>query len=95
MPGYPVQKTEVKFIPAEAIDDALLMQLQTGDYLGIYSPLPGLDVSHTGILIKKDGKVFLRHASSRTAVDRVVDDELLSYLGGKKGLIVYRPLAGK
>ena len=90
LPGYPVKKREVAFIPPESVDKSVLARLRSGDYVGIYSPLPGLDVSHCGIVVKRQGKVFLRHASSR--LKKVTDEELIHYLGGKKGLIVYRPV---
>lgn len=89
LPGYPVKKQVIAFILPEAIDAVLLSRLQSGDYIGIYSPLPGLDVSHTGIIIKKGGGTFLRHAAQQ----QVIDEALLPYLGGKKGLVIYRPVA--
>ncbi len=92
LPGYPVKEREIACIPAEAVDGSVLARLQSGDYVGICSPLPGLDVSHVGIVVKKEGKVFLRHASSRSELRKVVDQELGAYLGGKKGLVVYRPV---
>ena len=92
LPGYPVKKREIACIPAEAVDASVLARLQSGDYVGIYSPVPGLDVSHVGIVVKRGGQVFLRHASSRSDLRKVVDQELASYLGGKKGLVVYRPV---
>jgi len=92
LPGYPVKKREVVFILPEAVNESLLARLQSGDYVGIYSFEPGLDVSHSGIVVKKSGKVFLRHASSRLFIEKVVDEELLPYLGGTKGLIIYRPI---
>jgi hypothetical protein len=92
LPGYPVKKRELTFIPPEAFNRAVLDRLHSGDYVGIYSPDPGLDVSHSGIVIKQTGKVFLRHASSSRPLAQVVDEELLSYLSGKKGLIIYRPI---
>ena len=92
LPGYPVKKREIAYIPPEAVDETVHARLQSGDYVGIYSTLPGLDVSHVGIVVKKGGKVFLRHASSRSDLRKVVDQELTSYLGGKKGLVVYRPV---
>jgi hypothetical protein len=95
LPGYPIRRQTVAFIPAEAIDEAMLARLQSGDYIGIYSPHPGLDVSHTGIVIKKEGTLFLRHASSKRWYQKVRDEELLPYLAGKKGLIIYRPVAVK
>ncbi len=92
LPGYPVKKREIACIPPEAVDASVLARLQSGDYVGIYSPLPGLDVSHVGIVVKGGGQVFLSHASSRPELQKVVDQELVSYLGGKKGLVVYRPV---
>jgi hypothetical protein len=90
LPGYPVNKRELAYIPPEAVDASVLARLRSGDYVGIYSPLPGLDVSHTGIVVNREGKVFLRHASSKSHLKKVADEELISYLGGKKGLVVYR-----
>ncbi|MDX2480702.1 MAG: DUF1460 domain-containing protein [Desulfuromusa sp.] len=92
LPGYPVKKRGIVFILPEAVNESLLTRLRSGDYVGIYSLDPGLDVSHSGIVVKKAGKVFLRHASSRLFLKKVVDEELLSYLAGKNGLIVYRPV---
>ncbi len=91
LPGYPIRKQVIAFIPGEEINTAILSRLHTGDYLGIYSSNPGLDVSHTGIVIKKGATVFLRHASSKWLRKRVRDVELLPYLAGRKGLIIYRP----
>jgi hypothetical protein len=54
--------------------------------------MSGLDVTHVGIVIRRNGKIFLRHASSKKSVRKVVDVELLDYLGGEKGLVILRPL---
>jgi hypothetical protein len=64
----------------------------SGDFVGIYTDKEGLDVSHTGIIIKKDGKVFLRHASSKEKNQKVVDENLSEYMKNKPGLVVYRPV---
>jgi hypothetical protein len=95
LPGYPVKKREIAYIPPEAVDESVIARLRSGDYVGIYSPRPGLDVSHCGIVVKREGEVFLRHASSTSRLKKVVDEELTSYLGGKKGLVVYRPVEAK
>lgn len=92
LPGYPTKKKGVTFIPAEALNLSLFSRLRSGDYIGIYSPSPGLDVSHTGIIVKQGEKIIFRHASSRDSLRKVVDEELASYLGGKKGIIVYRAI---
>lgn len=91
LPGIPVKERTIHYIPSESIDDGVIGRLKTGDYIGIYTDKDGLDVSHTGILIKKGEKVYLRHASSRTDNRSVVDEELLAYMHGKPGLVVLRP----
>lgn len=91
LPGIPVKQREIKYIPSPNIDDELLRRLKTGDYVGIYSDIQGLDVSHTGIIVKKGDKVYLRHASSREANRKVVDEDLITYMSNKPGLVVFRP----
>jgi Protein of unknown function (DUF1460) len=89
--GLPARPLVLRYLPTDALDEATLAQLQTGDYVGIVSPLPGLDVSHTGLLIRRDGLLYLRHASSRPETAQVLDQPLLPYLQGKPGLLVLRP----
>lgn len=92
LPGIPVINRTVYYIPSDALDSAVLNKLITGDFVGIYTDKEGLDVSHTGIIIKKDGKVFLRHASSKEKNQKVVDENLSEYMKNKPGLVVYRPV---
>lgn len=87
--GIEVQKREIKYIPAGWIDELVINRLETGDYIGLYSELPGLDVSHVGIAIKYKRMIYLRHASSQKK--KVVDEDLKGYLSGKPGIIVFRP----
>jgi hypothetical protein len=91
LPGIPVKERTVHYIPSQSIDDKVIGRLKTGDYIGIYTDKVGLDVSHTGIVIRKADKVYLRHASSRKDNRRVVDEELLAYMLDKPGLVVLRP----
>lgn len=90
LPEIPVVRREITYIPTDKIDKEVLSALQDGDYVGIYSDLDGLDVSHTGLIVKYEDGIWLRHASSHASVKRVVDVDLLSYLHGKPGLLVYR-----
>lgn len=90
LPELPVVPREINYIPVAEIDRQVLSALQPGDYLGLYSHHAGLDVSHTGVLVKDGERFLLRHASSRMGVRRVVDVDLLEYLQGKPGLVVYR-----
>ena len=81
----PTVKRDIYYIAPNDID---ISKLQTGDYVGIYTKLPDLDVTHTGIIIKKDNLVYIRHASSKKK--KVIDDLLQNYISSKIGIIVYR-----
>ena len=90
LPGIPVVRRAIAYLPTAALDREALSALRPGDYVGIYSDRAGLDVSHVGLLVKVGGRFLLRHASSRPEARRVVDVDLLDYLQGKPGLLVYR-----
>ncbi len=90
LPGIPVVEREITFIPSASIDEGVIDKMNTGDYAGIYTDLNGLDVSHTGIIIKKKDKVLLRHASSKDKYMKVVDEDLVEYFSTKAGIIIYR-----
>ena len=92
LPEIPVVERNITFIPTENISAEVIKEINTGDYIGIYSNLNGLDVSHTGIIIKKNGKAYLRHASSKKSNRKVVDEDLIIYLKNKPGIVVYRPI---
>ena len=90
--GIPVVERDITYIPTDKISSDVIDKMNTGDYIGIYSKLDGLDVSHTGIVVKKNGKAFIRHASSRKINKKVVDEDLIVYLKNKPGIVVYRPI---
>ena len=86
--GIDVVEREISYIPSESLGPEILDAVRAGDYLGIYSDRDGLDVSHTGIAVRKDGGLYLRHASSRHR--RVLDEDLAAYMKKRPGLVVYR-----
>jgi hypothetical protein len=90
LPGIAVTQREIHYIPGSMINASRPLPLLTGDYVGIYSEHAGLDVSHTGLIVKSKDSIMIRHASSLSGVERVIDEELLEYLQGKAGLVVYR-----
>jgi len=49
-------------------------QLENGDFVGFYSEKSGLDVSHVGIILIKNNRIYLRNASSKQ--DKVIDEKL-------------------
>ncbi|GBE06874.1 MAG TPA: DUF1460 domain-containing protein [Nitrospirae bacterium] len=89
--GVQPAEREIRFIPSGSINEDVISNLQTGDYAGIYSELHGLDVSHAGIIIKNNGPVYLRHASSKSSYHKVIDQDFKHYIYNRPGLIVFRP----
>ena len=92
LPGIPVKNRTIYYIPSPEIDGEVISNLQTGDYAGIFTEIDGLDVSHTGIIVKKGNTAYLRNASSRKSNMKVVDQNLIEYMQNKPGLVVYRPV---
>jgi hypothetical protein len=90
LPGIQPRERSITYIPVNMIDDSILSQLRTGDYIGIYSEKEGLDVSHVGIFIKKENKTYLRHASSHKEHRKVVDQDFSDYIADKPGILVFR-----
>ncbi|EXU76097.1 DUF1460 domain-containing protein [Erwinia mallotivora] len=90
--GLGTVSREINYIAGAHINQSVLDNLRTGDFIGVYSPIAGLDVSHVGIVIKKDGKVWFRNASSLDKNQKVVDSPLLDYMKSKPGIIVLRAL---
>lgn len=65
---------------------------ETGDVAVFASTRRDLDVFHMGFIVKRDGGVWLRHASR--AAGRVIDQPLADFLKAHKmsGVILLRPL---
>lgn len=91
LPEIPPVERSIQFIPAGTLDGRTLDGLRTGDYIGIYAPADGLDVSHVGVFIRHEGRILLRHASS--IARKVIDQDFNLYIEGKPGIVVLRPLA--
>jgi len=90
IPGLGIHSRKINYIPGKAISPQVLDHLKTGDYVGVYSPLDGLDVSHVGIVVHHEGRVWFRNASSLTANRKVVDSPFLEYMRAKPGIVVLR-----
>lgn len=88
--GIQTRRREIAYIPSDAVDRQIADKIETGDYIGIYSNIRGLDVSHVGIFIRTGENVYLRHASSGKEYRKVVDQDFKSYIVGKPGIIVLR-----
>ncbi|CNK76780.1 DUF1460 domain-containing protein [Yersinia alsatica] len=92
IPTLGVTKRDVVYIPAEFVDDTVVHNLETGDYIGIYTKIKGLDVTHTGIYIMTPNGPMLRNASSMKKNMKVVDSPFIEYVKNTPGIIVLRAL---
>jgi hypothetical protein len=88
--GIKPEEREISYLPADKVDLEVVERLSSGDYIGFYTSSKGLDCSHAGIIVKKLGQTYIRHASSIKG--KVVDEEFLDYVKGKEGIIVLRPI---
>ena len=92
LPGVAPRKREISYIPGEAVNEDVVRGLKTGDYVGIYSHRPDLDVSHVGIVIRLGNKLLFRHASSVNRHKKVIDEDFMKYVSNKPGIIVIRQM---
>lgn len=88
---------QLRFVPSEALGQ-FESNLQTGDIVGIVTDVPGLDISHTGLVIVDEHNVpHFMDASSKAGVNRVVlePERLSDSIASRKhaiGAIFARPL---
>lgn len=81
------------FIPKNKVTE-IEHKLKEGDIIGISTSIKGLDISHVGILVKKNGRIHLLHASSKVEKVIVSENTLEDYLNKQKsatGILVVRP----
>ncbi|WP_336763281.1 N-acetylmuramoyl-L-alanine amidase-like domain-containing protein [Asaia sp. VD9] len=93
--GLSPHARDIAYLPPEALTPEVAAKIHTGDVIGIYTALDGLDVTHTGLAIWKDHTLYFRNASSLKANRKVVDTELGSYIQGKPGILVLRMIEGE
>ena len=89
-----ISKREMYYLPEEKLAE-YGRQLKDGDIAGITTSIPGLDILHVVILIRKNDKIHLLHAS-QTAGKVVISEETLEeYMKNSKrgnGIMIARPL---
>ncbi|MEI6678663.1 MAG: N-acetylmuramoyl-L-alanine amidase-like domain-containing protein [Mariniphaga sp.] len=80
------------FIPKEKIA-AHEREMEDGDIIALVTRISGMDVSHIGLAVKKQGRVFLLNASSKGAKVETTQVLLADYLKDSKnttGIFVVR-----
>lgn len=91
LPGLPVVRRGITFVPSESVDASVVAQLRNGDYVGAYTDQPGLDVTHVGVFATTPAGPVLRNASSLAENNKVVDSPFLDYVRTVPGIVVLRP----
>jgi hypothetical protein len=91
-PSLGTIKRNITYIPSKLIDNTVIGRLKTGDYIGIYTPADGLDVTHAGIFIATEQGPMFRNASSRTMNKKVVDSPFMDYIKKTPGIIILRAI---
>ena len=82
------------FVPEEKLAE-VENQLMDGDIIGITTKINGLDVLHMAILIRKNDRIHMIHASSSAGKVIVSEETLEEYLLNSQmatGIIVSRPV---
>lgn len=81
-----------QYIPQEKIED-FEDDIRNGDVIAIVTSVNGLDVSHTGFAVRKNGRIHLLHASSKSDKVKVSALPLADYIKNnkfQKGIMVSR-----
>ncbi len=89
-----VSAQKIYFIPVSQFESIEGM-VRDGDIVTLTTSIPGIDVSHVGILLKKDGRVYMLHASSSIQKVVVSNEPFTQYLIKSKkttGVMIARPL---
>jgi hypothetical protein len=69
----------MQFIPKDQIN-RFENQIMDGDIIAFTTNIAGLDVSHTGFALHRNGRLHLLHASSRTQMVEITSVPLMDYL---------------
>ena len=89
-----ISKRKLFFIPKDQLSK-YENQLKDGDIVGLTTSVEGLDITHVGIIVHKNNRVHLMHASSVEMKVIISEQTLEDYLMGRKsvtGIMVARPL---
>jgi len=89
-PDLPCIQRDITYIPGQFIDNQLLKKMQPGDFIGVYNPRAGQDVSYVGIYVPTDNGPMFRHLSTAAGMRRVVDTPFLASLSQTPGIIILR-----
>ena len=81
------------YIPKDKVKD-IDLYITSGDIIAITTSIKGLDISHTGIAIRKENDIYLLHASEKEKKVIISELTLHQYLKSnatQSGILVLRP----
>lgn len=81
------------YIPADQFA-GIENKVKDGDIVTLTTSIPGIDVSHVGILFQKEGKVYMLHASSSMQKVVVSSETFAQYIAKSRkttGIMIARP----
>lgn len=87
-----INSRQLYYLPKEELNQALA-KLQTGDIILITTCIDGLDTAHLGIALRREGSVYLLHASStekKVVITEVPLDRYISAISRFTGAMVGR-----
>ncbi|HXG66770.1 MAG TPA: N-acetylmuramoyl-L-alanine amidase-like domain-containing protein [Blastocatellia bacterium] len=88
--GLPQKTVTIRCFPKRKLA-RIANRIETGDLILFVSTRRKLDVFHTGLLVRDDDRILLRHATRK--IGAVVEQELSDFLGSDRmsGFILLRP----
>jgi hypothetical protein len=89
-----ISKRPMYYIPKDRVA-AISEKLREGNIIGTTTDVEGIDTSHTGILVRQNGKLHFMHAPLAGKKVQISDREFHDYLAANKrqtGIMVARPL---
>jgi hypothetical protein len=78
-----LNQDSIFYIPQEEVAEREA-GIHSGDVIGITSSIDGLDIAHTGLAIRVEGRIHLLHASSDFKKVMITEKPLADYLLGNK-----------
>ena len=91
-----INERTLKYLPMDKLEEAEPL-LQTGDIIGVCTTEEGIDIAHTGLVIKDESGVvhFMDASSARSRMQVTIEPEIskcLNWSSKLTGIMVARPL---
>ncbi len=91
IPGLPAKTAAFNYFPKESLSHVAEL-VETGDLMFFVSTRSDLDVFHSGLLIKREAQMMLRHATR--SIGAVIEQDLREFVAKNEpaGFVLLRPV---